>query len=61
VYVPVEDSVLTPGYRGVGVRLEDDILVTENGCLVLSESIPRECTEMERQMKEMRRKKVPAH
>lgn len=59
VYVPVEDSVLTPGYRGVGVRLEDDILVTENGCLVLSESIPRECTEIERLMKEMRRKKVP--
>jgi len=56
----VEDSLLAPGYRGVGVRLEDDILVTENGSLVLSESIPGEFTEVERLMKEMRGKKMPA-
>jgi Xaa-Pro aminopeptidase len=59
VYVPVEDSLLAPGYRGVGIRLEDDIVVTENGCLVLSESVPREWAEIERLTKEKQGNNAP--
>ncbi len=35
-------------YRGIGVRIEDDVLVTADGPLVLSESIPKRVDEIER-------------
>ena len=39
---------LTPEpYRGIGIRIEDDVLVTEGGCRVLSEAIPKEPDELE--------------
>ena len=34
-------------YRGIGIRIEDDVLVTEVGCRVLSEGIPKEPAELE--------------
>jgi Xaa-Pro aminopeptidase len=29
-------------YRGIGVRIEDDVLVTARGCRILSNTYPRE-------------------
>ncbi len=39
---------------GVGLRIEDDVLVTESGCVVLSNDIPREVEEIEDLIKKLR-------
>lgn len=34
--------------RGIGIRIEDDLLITEDGCEVLTRAIPKEIDEIER-------------
>jgi Xaa-Pro aminopeptidase len=38
-------------YKNIGVRIEDDILITENGNINLSQNIPKEITEIEKLMR----------
>ena len=47
--VTVEPGLYVPEW-GIGVRIEDDALVTEDGCVNLSASIPKEIAEIERLM-----------
>lgn len=44
IYIPLS---ATEGYRGMGIRIEDDILVTENGFENLSAGVPRTITDIE--------------
>ena len=41
------DSKAPAKFKGIGVRIEDDILVTANGCKVLTASVPKEVEEVE--------------
>ena len=34
-------------YSGIGIRIEDDVLVTESGPIVLSSSCPKEIADLE--------------
>jgi Xaa-Pro aminopeptidase len=49
-YIPANDTTMGLKFRGWGVRIEDDVLVTETGCTVLSASVPKEIAEIERIM-----------
>ncbi|MFE2166474.1 aminopeptidase P family protein, partial [Streptomyces sp. NPDC059447] len=42
-----DDLTVPEEYRGIGVRIEDDILVTEDGNRNLSEALPRRSDEVE--------------
>ncbi len=48
--ITVEPGLYIPA-EGLGVRIEDDVLVTETGCEVLSKGIPKEVDEIEALMK----------
>jgi Xaa-Pro aminopeptidase len=41
LYVPADDENAPEALRGIGVRIEDDVLVTEGGCDVLTAAIPK--------------------
>ena len=46
-----EDDLLVPEeLRGIGIRIEDDILVTADGCRNLSEGLPRSAADTEEWM-----------
>jgi Xaa-Pro aminopeptidase len=47
LYFQTDDLTVPEEYRGIGVRIEDDILVTEDGNRNLSDSLPRTSTEVE--------------
>jgi len=47
LYVHGDDELFPAQYRGIGIRIEDDILVTKNGCQVLSRSLPSHPDEIE--------------
>ncbi len=55
LYIQPDDELFAPEYRGIGIRIEDDVVVTADGCRNLSENIPRHPDEIEKWMKSILR------
>jgi Xaa-Pro aminopeptidase len=47
LYFQIDDTTVPEEYRGIGVRIEDDILMTSDGPVNLSAAIPRTADEVE--------------
>ncbi|WP_345750930.1 aminopeptidase P family protein [Microbacterium rhizophilus] len=47
LYFQIDDVTVPEEYRGIGVRIEDDILMTEDGPVNLSADIPRTADDVE--------------
>jgi Xaa-Pro aminopeptidase len=54
LYIQPDDELFPAEYRGIGIRIEDDVVVTETGCLNLSEHIPHHPDEIEAWMASLR-------
>ena len=47
LYIQPDDEKFPPEFRGIGIRIEDDIVITNDGCINLSEKLPRHPDEIE--------------
>ena len=47
LYIPPEDKSAPAKYRGIGIRIEDDVLVTEEGNRNLTAAVPKDVEEIE--------------
>jgi len=54
LYIQPDDELFPAEFRGIGIRIEDDVVVTEDGCLNLSEHIPHHPDEIEAWMASLR-------
>ena len=41
-------------WRGIGIRIEDDVVVNKSGCEILTANVPKEAEEIEALMAEAR-------
>lgn len=47
IYIGIDAKDVDERWRGIGVRIEDDVTVTKDGCKVLSDGIPKEVDDVE--------------
>ncbi len=47
IYIAVDNEQVAKKWRGIGVRIEDDVLVTRSGCEILTGGVPKSVAEIE--------------
>jgi len=47
LYIGADDTGVEPRWRGIGIRTEDDVLITADGHRVLTDALPRSADEIE--------------
>lgn len=50
LYIPEDCQSVDKKWRGIGIRIEDDVLVTKDGHEVLTHAVPKEIDEIEQLM-----------
>lgn len=52
IYIAPDDETVAAKWRGIGIRIEDDVVVTRSGYDVLTSAVPKEVADIELLMKE---------
>ena len=47
IYIAPDNDQVEARWRGIGIRIEDDVLITEQGCEILTASVPKAIDEIE--------------
>ena len=50
LYVAEDDEDAPAEFRGIGIRIEDDVLITQSGNRVLTEAAPKTVVDVEKQV-----------
>jgi len=50
IYVSPNNSDVARKWRGIGIRIEDDVVVTKKGCDVLTDAAPKAVRDVEKMM-----------
>ena len=55
LYIPPDDKSAPAKYRGIGIRIEDDVMVTKDGNVNLTAKVPKDPNEIEAVMAKSRK------